>query len=575
MKSLYLLTATLLLLFTPLHIHAISYDPSSLAEKRLSHSSIIELLRFINAFPSSTSREELQKKATLIFLEEAGGTKSLELWQKASKEDREFIYQLLLDASSLLMADTLASSNALISQYADVRQEHDRSHNWELYLSLTHQLKNRELDGFTTTTKNEVLETKRDQVDLFRAISIEYNKNSSRPSQYTLFEVTLDLIAIDAKYRTKRAHQDELKSTEAVIDSINTILFQELHIRFPPLSTSEKYIDQFSNIEEILLSKRGVCLGVSSIYIALLQRVGIKPIIYTPPGHIFIAVDSPHRPGSERIIETTARGIHLPLTRYLDSRIAQVPRRDIKEVVGMILMNDAARWIKEENFVKSSQLYERAAPYFTSQDADFLSFWSFVSLLSRNDGLARSLAKKALAQQASWSLDGLPLAYDISRGLLLYDQAKLLVESMNGKSDMDRETLLRKINAILEKTPEARIPVTILELKADICLKEMDSQEALNSLKILYTRWRHSQEHVASFIGLPTLLLLSQIQASRSNIEEAISYLKESYLFISRKQKASSMSINPPKEMQELIWFLSQKSPYSLKGIRLSFQDGG
>ena len=76
--------------------------------------------------------------------------------------------------------------------------------------------------------------------------------------------------------------------------------------RFPPHSLYAKDIDVYTFLPSVLDSRRGVCLGVSILYLCLAQRLDLPLEAMTPPGHIYV------RYGEDLNIETTARGIDVP-----------------------------------------------------------------------------------------------------------------------------------------------------------------------------------------------------------------------------------------------------------------------
>ena len=88
-----------------------------------------------------------------------------------------------------------------------------------------------------------------------------------------------------------------------------------MRFRFPPHSLHAKDIDIYTFLPSVLDGRRGVCLGVSILYLCLAQRLGLDLEIITPPGHIYVRYQSPE--GEMINIETTARGIDIPSERYL------------------------------------------------------------------------------------------------------------------------------------------------------------------------------------------------------------------------------------------------------------------
>ena len=90
----------------------------------------------------------------------------------------------------------------------------------------------------------------------------------------------------------------------------------------------------------MLDSRRGVCLGVSILYLCLAQRLGVELEAITPPGHIYVRHVAPD--GEIVNIETTARGIDVPSEMYLGMETRKLQKRDIRQVIGLAFMNQAA-----------------------------------------------------------------------------------------------------------------------------------------------------------------------------------------------------------------------------------------
>jgi tetratricopeptide (TPR) repeat protein len=130
--------------------------------------------------------------------------------------------------------------------------------------------------------------------------------------------------------------------------------------RFPPHSAYAKDIDLYTFLPSVLDSRRGVCLGVSILYLCLAQRLDLNLEIITPPGHIFVR----WRNGNETInIERTARGIQLPDEEYLGIDTRALEQRNIKETIGMAHVNQASIFWSRQEYDQVKASYEKALPY--------------------------------------------------------------------------------------------------------------------------------------------------------------------------------------------------------------------
>ena len=152
----------------------------------------------------------------------------------------------------------------------------------------------------------------------------------------------IDLMALQIRSTLSPNSKPEEK-----IDAINRFIFEELGFRFPPHSCYATNVDLYTFLPSVLDSRRGVCLGVSILYICIAQRLSLPLEMITPPGHIYVR----YKNGEKEInIETTARGIHLEvLETYLAINTRSLQQRNVKEVIGLSHFNQASvYWITEK-----------------------------------------------------------------------------------------------------------------------------------------------------------------------------------------------------------------------------------
>lgn len=217
-------------------------------------------------------------------------------------------------------------------------------------------LPNRWLKGYQATTEEEVLKLPPEEIDLTRGVLLSQfgdDPNALRKSRS--YEASIDLMALQILARLP-----EDATPRAKIKAINHYIFEELGFRFPPHSTYAKAIDLYSFLPSVLDSRRGVCLGVSILYLCLAQRLNLHLEIVTPPGHIYVR----WREGNQTInIETTARGIELPDEEYLGIDTRSLEQRNIKETIGMAHFNQASLYWERQQYDLVKKSYEKAAPY--------------------------------------------------------------------------------------------------------------------------------------------------------------------------------------------------------------------
>lgn len=215
-------------------------------------------------------------------------------------------------------------------------------------------LHNRRLKGHTAVTEEEVLSLPSEEVDLARGLFLS-EMGPDNMQKIRSYEAYLDLMAI--QIRARLPHNATLHHK---VEAMNHFIFYEMGFRFPPHSLYAKDIDLYTFLPSVLDSRRGVCLGVSILYIALAQRLELPLEMVTPPGHIYVRV----RDGNNLInIETTARGIHLDSEVYLGVDTRALKTRNVKEVIGLAHFNQASLFWQKMDPQKALQTYTKALPY--------------------------------------------------------------------------------------------------------------------------------------------------------------------------------------------------------------------
>ena len=292
--------------------------------------------------------------------------------------------------------------------------------------ALCSKMPNRRLKGHYAQTEQEVLSLPYYEVDLARGLFLSQFENDPNQLVKTrTYEATLDLMAL--QIFAKLPHKPTPKQ---VIKEISRFIFEEKGYRFPPHSLYAKNIDLYTFLPSVLDSRRGVCLGVSILYLCIAQRLGLNLEMITPPGHIYIRYRSPH----ELInIETTARGIDMDSEEYLSVDTRALQERNIKEVIGLAHFNQASVFWKDENHLKALECYYKAQLYLPD---DML----LKELMGYNYLLAGKISEgKVLLSQVK---DHLP-DYAVSKETIAED-------FFNGKTDVEG------IRAVLKQVDEKR-----------------------------------------------------------------------------------------------------------------------
>lgn len=221
---------------------------------------------------------------------------------------------------------------------------------------LASRLPNRKLTGAKAKCEEEVLALDPKEVDLARGLLLSQNQNDKEALQKVCsYEALIDLMALQILTKVSLN-----ASSEEKIAAINHFIFEEMGFRFPPHSVYAKDIDVYTYLPSVIDSRRGVCLGVSILYLALSQRLDLPLEAVTPPGHIYVRCNTNNNLIN---IETTARGIHLDSEEYLGLETTSLKVRNIKEVIGMAFFNEASVHWQNEDFEKALKAYEKAIVY--------------------------------------------------------------------------------------------------------------------------------------------------------------------------------------------------------------------
>lgn len=216
-------------------------------------------------------------------------------------------------------------------------------------------LHNRSLKGFQLWDEAAILELPPEQVDVARGLLVA-EMGPDAKSKIQSYEAMLDLMALQILARLPIDASPKQK-----IRAINDYIFSELRFRFPPHSLHAKDIDLYTFLPSVLDSRKGVCLGVSILYLSLAQRLNLSLESITPPGHIYVRYNDGN--GDIVNIETTARGIDIPSEHYLGVETKSLQTRNLKEVIGLAFMNQAAVCWHKGDPQTAVFLYEKASPF--------------------------------------------------------------------------------------------------------------------------------------------------------------------------------------------------------------------
>ncbi len=304
-------------------------------------------------------------------------------------------------------------------------------------------LSNRRLKGFNVKNLEEAKEIETDQIDLTRFLLLELVED---PKQRLFYEATVDLMALEIL-----AHLPKGASLEEKLEKISSYVFHDMEYRFPPQSIWVEELNSYTLLPTILDSRFGVCLGVSTLYLALAQRLDLPLVPITPPGHIFVRFENRNTAIN---IETTARGIHLPDSHYLSVQTKSLQRRTIREVIGLNFMNQGALFWQQNNHKKAIEAYTIAEKYM-GEDPLLMRFKGLQHLFLGEEEIALKILKKIRHVTLEGStckdsqIDDLIAKNIDAEGIkLLYDK--------EGNERNDIEKQIQRLENKVEKFPKFR-----------------------------------------------------------------------------------------------------------------------
>lgn len=338
------------------------------------------------------------------------------------------------------------------------------------------ELPHTKLKGHSVWTEEDVQSLPLEEIDLARGLFLsQFGPDKPKIQAY---EMLLDLMALQIKARLPQK-----ASPEEIIRVINTFIFDELGFRFPPHSLYAKNIDLYTYLPSVLDSHRGVCLGVSTLYLCLGQRLSLPLEIITPPGHIYIRYHSENKIIN---IETTARGIHIDCEDYLGIKTRALQIRTLREVIGMAHFNQASVYWQNKEYDKAVAAYLKAEPYMLNDP-----------LLKELLGYALLMTdQKEKGEQKLRDIQGFVPDHAIMKETVVEDYFKGHIDAEGIKVlfmhvDETRESILLKKEALektLKKWPFFRAGIASLAETWLELHRSGEALEVLNRFLILETK---------------------------------------------------------------------------------------
>lgn len=393
---------------------------------------------------------------------------------------------------------------------------------------LAGHLPNRKLKGSQIWTVSELLALPPEQVDLARGLLVA-DLGENEKIKIRSYEASLDLMALQilARLRPDATPLEKIRT-------INDYIFSELRFRFPPHSLMAKEIDKYSLLPSVIDNRLGVCLGVSILYLSLAQRLDLPLETITPPGHIYVRYKDIVN------IETTARGVDVPSERYLSLETRKLQQRNIKEVIGLAFMNQAAVSWHTEDPKTAITLYEKGLQFLPG-DPLYQTFLAYQYLLIGEKDKGRKLLQSLQHHTFDHLVSKDTVADDYLAGRASVEGIRAIYREV----DETRDSILRKqkeLEEITTKYPKFRagifhLAITHLQLGRE--------KEALPILERYITLDKEN----------PTVCYyLSALHLSRLNYNAAWKYLKMTESLVHAKD-------HHPRVLDELRTTLLRASP--------------
>lgn len=302
------------------------------------------------------------------------------------------------------------------------------------------RLPNRKLRGHNALSEEEVLALPPEEIDLARGLFLAQLVDAGQEfstKKMKSYEALIDLIALQILARLPAHALPEEK-----IRAINAFVFEEMGFRFPPHSIYAKNIDLYTFLPSVLDSQRGVCLGVSILYICIAQRLNLPLEMVTPPGHIYVRYRSKER---EINIETTARGIHVDSEEYLSIDTKVLQQRNIKEVIGLAYYNQASVYWSESQHEKALTAYQKARKYLP-EDKQLQELLAYQYLFTGREEEGRRLLAELRDYVSPFEVSKETIAEDYLNGVVSAEGIKAVYMAV----DETRDSILKKKDALVK-----------------------------------------------------------------------------------------------------------------------------
>ncbi|MCX5632717.1 MAG: tetratricopeptide repeat protein [Phycisphaerae bacterium] len=212
--------------------------------------------------------------------------------------------------------------------------------------------------GLYVDSVEKALQLNDDDIDLATAVLL-VSKRWDPSINIDNYRGRIDEMAITVLDRLKG--RSPSANSRQTIEIINKLLFDELG--FSPVDNADNPQDLF--LSSVLDSKKGYCLSLSILYLAIAERLELPVYGVVAPGHFFVRYADKNKPFN---IETTQKGVSPPDEHYIkEFKIPQDKPQAIylrnlskKETIGCFF-NNLANVYFDLNDIENAYYYQQKA----------------------------------------------------------------------------------------------------------------------------------------------------------------------------------------------------------------------
>jgi tetratricopeptide (TPR) repeat protein len=347
---------------------------------------------------------------------------------------------------------------------------------------------NRKLKGYRVQSEEGLKDLIDKEIDLGMAVILSQTNDYHKARVYSAL---LDMMALQIE-----AKLEEYSSPRRKIEVMNSFIFETMRFRFPPQSLYAKHIDRYTFLAQVMDEHLGVCLGVSTIILALGQRLGLPFEAITPPGHIYVRYRD--QEGTVNI-ETTMRGVDVPEEQYLSIHTHKLVPRTLKEVVGMAHVNEASCLLHQRQWQQAKMAYEKALLYM-EEDPMVMELLGFCKLfLGEQEG--KFLLERAVSVKIPYTTLRHKMAEDFLAGRVELSGVEVVLTQMDeskesmGKRKENLEQVVEKFPAFREGMNQLALSLIMLNRTKEAmdCLMELEKIDREDPIILYYLTILHGQ----------------------------------------------------------------------------------